>query len=205
MNKITKTSLTLSFLILASLVSATGAFANYGSAPDTSGQNGPASAPVCNNTVPGVPSFNFVRRVANNQIEIGWNATANATSWTVAYGNQPGKYIYGVSNFGNADSRSLKIGMLPTGVYYVVVKANNGCMPGSFSPERKMTVFASGNVLGAKTRTGTILGAKTTPGVTPSAGSPTGGVELSGTGTPTPTSGQGGNIFQRFFHFLFGR
>lgn len=116
--------------------------AGYGSAP---------SAPVCNNEKPGQASFSYVRRTTNNQIEVAWNSVDRATSWTIAYGVEPGKYIYGMADFGDSQSRSVTINMLPPGVYYLVIKANNGCMPGVFSSEKKITVYpGSNNVLGLR-------------------------------------------------------
>lgn len=146
--------------------------AGYGSSPSNDGGNGGSSAPsVCNNEVPGTPSFSFVRKSGANEIEIGWNKTDRANKWTVAYGKAPNQYIYGMSDFGDENSSSVKIGLLPPGVYYVALKASNGCMPGAFSAARKMTVTTGGQVLGAKTKRvavlGNVLGATATPAPTP--------------------------------------
>jgi len=185
------------------LLSAGPALAGYGSNPP-----GP---PVCNNEKPETPQFAFVRNSGNNQIEVGWNETKRADSWTIAYGKESGKYIYGMSNFGDNQSRSVKINMLPVGTYYMVIKANNGCMPGAFSGERKIRVFADGTVLGTKTtrafRLGSILGSKTEATVTPT---PTAGESV----TPTISGAEEKpqipeqpklNFFQRLIKWLLGR
>jgi len=200
-------ALSFSALIIGSLIlSATPAAAGYGSSP--SGGGGQSNdAPVCNNSVPGKTRVVFVRKSGNSQIEIGWNGVDTASTWTIAYGKESGKYIYGMSNFGDGNSRSVKINMLPPGTYYAVVKANNGCMPGPFSDERKITVFNSGNVLGAKAvkTGGQVLGTKATPSKTPTA---TGTNTPTETVDPTPTQGESGeslNFFQRIIRFFTGR
>jgi hypothetical protein len=202
---ITKSLVPFFVLLVGSALFAPSALANYGSNPGDNGHNNDAHPPYCGNKVPGVPAITFVRKSGNNQIEIGWNNASDATSWTVAYGRESGKYTYGVTNFGNSESRLLKIGMLPPGIYYLTIKANNGCMPGEFSHERKMTVTGGGSVLGARTTKGTILGAKVTPTAVPS-----GTVELSPSGTPSNdgsngASSQGGNFFQKILRFIFGK
>ncbi len=165
-NKIKFVGVTSASVLSVSLLSvfASSVFAGYGSSP--------ASAPVCNNSVPAKAAFSFVRKSGASEIEVGWNEVSGATSWTLAYGNQPGKYIYGMSNFGDNNSRSVNINMLPAGTYYAAVKANNGCMPGPFSDERKITVGANGSVFGIRTSRGSVLSRVTeTPAVV----------------TPTPT------------------
>ncbi|MEI8232921.1 MAG: hypothetical protein WCG44_04225 [bacterium] len=100
--------------------------------------------------------------------------------------------------------------MLPAGTYYIVVKASNGCKPGPFSDERKMTVTTGGFVLGAKTFRSAfpkVLGDSATPSVAPSV-EPT--MSPESTWTPTtlvaPTeSGSGLNWFQRLINKIFGR
>lgn len=152
-----KQILTLAFVFSAFFVFPIYTFAGYGSAP---------SAPVCNNEKPGQAYFSYIIKSASNQIEVGWNTVDRATSWTIAYGIESGKYIYGMADFGDNQSRSVNINLLPQGTYYFVIKANNGCMPGSFSPERKITVTGDGRILGTKTAKkslGVILGNRVTP------------------------------------------
>ena len=149
---------TLSVIALVFIFSAQTAFAGYGTAPNIN------QAPTCNKEKPGQANFTFVRKTGTNQIEVAWTPTDRATSWTIAYGPESGRYIYGMNDFGDNNSRAVNINMLPAGTYYLVVKANNGCMPGNFSPERKMTVSSNGTVAGARTyRFGSILGRTATP------------------------------------------
>jgi hypothetical protein len=195
----------IALLSLATLAfSASPALAGYGTSPAA------ASAPTCDNTAPAKPSFSFVRKAGASEIEIGWNATDKATKWTVAYGPEKGKYIYGLSDFGDENSRSVKISMLPQGVYYVVVKANNGCKPGPFSDERKVTVTAGGQVLGARTFrpfTGNVLGVKTAASPAPEV---TTAPSASVTSAPVATAPQAEtaeklNWFQRLVRFFTGK
>ena len=106
----------------------------YGTSP------GPAGAPICNSTAPKAPWPTSVKIVGSGAVEVTWGKVDNASSWTVAYGVKSGKYIYGLHNFGNGESRSVKIGSLPRGTYYFVVRANNGCAPGPFSAESRIAV-----------------------------------------------------------------
>jgi hypothetical protein len=131
-----------------------------------------------------------------------------ANSWTIAYGKESGKYIYGMTNFGDANSRAVNINMLPVGTYYLVVKANNGCMPGAFSGERKITVGSNGSVLGTTSRArGSVLGTIFTPKptATPSVEA-TITPQLTPSAEPTvaPTQTENLNFFQRLWKFIFG-
>ncbi len=130
-------SVVLAF-VLVFVLSTTPSLAGYGTAPNIN------KAPTCNSEKPGQAQFSFVQKSGRNQIEVGWNAVARATSWTIAYGTESGKYVYGMADFGNNQSRSVKINMLPAGTYYLVIKANNNCMPGNFSNERKIIVSQNG-------------------------------------------------------------
>ena len=69
-----------------------------------------------------------------------WDGVDRANSWTVAFGSESGKYIYGAHNFGDANSRGIRINSLPGYKYYFVLRANNGCMPGAFSAEKAITL-----------------------------------------------------------------
>lgn len=91
--------------------------------------------PVCTTAAPKVVWPFNAKAVGKNTVRLSWGAVDSATSWTVAYGSTSKKYVYGLSNFGNSDSRSVDISSLPGGTYYFSVRANSGCMPGPFSPE----------------------------------------------------------------------
>lgn len=120
-----------------------------------------------------------------------------------------------MNDFGDTNSRAVNINMLPAGTYYLVIKANNGCMPGNFSPERKMTVSSNGTVAGARTyRFGSILGRTTTPTPTPVASEEV----ITNIVTPTPVVAMPTsvikdiesepverlNIFQRIWRWIVG-
>ncbi|MEI6690279.1 MAG: hypothetical protein WCL07_00855 [bacterium] len=191
--------------VVAMALSASPALAGYGSTPSNT-----TGTPACNDEAPAKPTFSYVRKSGASEIEIGWNAADRATRWTVAYGNESGKYIYGSADFGDSASRSINISMLPKGVYYVVVKASNGCKPGPFSDERKVTVTADGSVLGTKTFrpfSGLVLGTKVTSSPTPApsatpeetVSSPT----PSASGTPATSESQL-NWFQKLIKYVFG-
>jgi len=201
---------TIALIALAFSMSSSAVMAGYGSSPSTGNNN---NAPTCNNEKPGQANFDYVRKLSNSQIEVAWSPVDKATSWTIAYGTESGKYIYGMADFGDSQSRSVNINMMPAGVYYLTIKANNGCMPGNFSPERKMTIFGNGYVLGSRTvrpTGGTVLGNN--------APTPTSTVGAAGaeepTETPTtettlkienpPAANGGGNVFQRLWRWLFG-
>ena len=180
--------------------------AGYGTSPASH------SAPVCNSQLPGNTWITNVSKTGQSQIEINWVGADRATSWTVAYGRESGKYLYGISNFGDNNSRAVNINMLPSGTYYMVIKANNDCMPGSFSPERKVIV---GNVMARTieyTRNGNIGTQVSFPALTtPEAVGDTTQVAPTATVTATPevrledpTPAPSLNIFQRIWKFLKG-
>ncbi len=98
------------------------------------------SAPSCNNIAPVAPSITSIKFSKRGVVNVNWNQVENASSWTIAYGLNSGEYIYGVSNFGDSNSRSINIGDLKTKKYYIALRANNGCQPGHFSPEWQVTV-----------------------------------------------------------------
>ena len=106
---------------------------------------GLAGAPVCNSTAPGTPSISTVKSLGGGTVELTWTNVTQASSWTVAYGTKSGVYVYGVSNFGDGSSRSIKISNLPSGRYYFVLRANNGCAPGAFSSEKNLSTSGSGS------------------------------------------------------------
>jgi len=112
----------------------------YGDTP-----SGPDRA--CHNSVPAKAWLYSAKSIKSGEVELKWDKVNDASSWTVAYGVQPGKYIYGVSNFGDSNSRSIDIKSLPSGKYYFVVKANNGCMPGAFSNEWPVVVKGRGSLV----------------------------------------------------------
>ena len=99
---------------------------------------GPASAPVCNTEKPQKAWLYRVKSLGKGKYQLFWDKADKATSWTIGYGTEPGKYIYGIHNFGDEKSRNLIINTFSGKKMYFVVKANNGCMPGEWSNEWKV-------------------------------------------------------------------
>lgn len=171
-------SVVLSGLLVFGFVSFVSA---YGTSP------GPAGAPICNSASPKAPWPTSVKLAGTGAVQVTWAKVDSASSWTVAYGVKSGKYIYGLHNFGDSTSRSVKIGSLPRGTYYFVVRANNGCAPGPFSAESRISVGGGGTTTAFITST-----------LTPTPKS--GGTTVIPTPTPrgttvTPTSNPKGGIF----------
>lgn len=103
-----------------------------------------AGAPTCSNVAPGKPTIGTIKSLGGGTVELNWLNVTQASSWTIAYGTKSGVYVYGVHNFGNSSSRSIKISNLPSGRYYFVLRANNGCAPGAFSIEKNLSTIGSG-------------------------------------------------------------
>lgn len=87
----------------------------------------PGSAPKITSAVVKSPS----------QITLHWTAAADPVSYyLVSFGVESGQYIYGSSNIGGQGTISYTVNNLLQGkTYYFVVRAGNGCAPGSFSNE----------------------------------------------------------------------
>jgi hypothetical protein len=98
---------------------------------------GPAGAPICTSEKPSKAWLYRVKTLGNGQYQLFWDKADRVTSWTIAFGVQPGKYIYGLANFGNDQSRNLIVNTFSNKTFYFVIKANNGCMPGDWSNEWK--------------------------------------------------------------------
>lgn len=81
------------------------------------------------------------RAIGNGQVRLNWVRSDRSTWYTIGYGLQPGRYIYGVSNTGNTDN--FTIGYLTPGRrYYFAVRGNNNGRPGPWSQE--WSVVANG-------------------------------------------------------------
>lgn len=72
-----------------------------------------------------------------HEITLTWtDATDPVSYYLLSYGLAPGEYIYGNPNLGGQGTTSYTVGGLTTGkTYYFVVRAGNGCTPGTFSNE----------------------------------------------------------------------
>lgn len=139
--KIMKHFLTLLFTGLIFLVFANSVYA-YGESSVIAGST--TEAPFCNNQAPGMPWPFTVESAGGDAVLLRWGSAERATSWTAAYGKNSGRYIWGISNFGNNLSRSVRLENLPAGRYYFVIRANNDCKPGPFSYELSTNVGQGG-------------------------------------------------------------
>jgi len=110
-----------------------------------------AGAPVCNAAKPGTPTILSAIRTGNSE-ELAWSAVANATYYSIVYGNIPGVNQYGVANTGNVTSYTIN-GLTPGVTYHFAVNAVNDCMPGD--PGTTAGTGTGGQVLGASTMAGT--------------------------------------------------
>jgi hypothetical protein len=108
-----------------------------------------------------------------HNITLTWTDAVDPVSYyLLSYGLAPGQYIYGNPDLGGQGTTSYTVGGLTTGkTYYFVVRAGNGCTPGTFS-----------NELSA------VAGETPTPAspASPNRGEPAGGPTPESTDTPTP-------------------
>lgn len=201
------------FLTSAILLSTSATVLAYGENADWT------KAPSCGNPAPAKPWLYSAKAVTGG-IDLNWTETRDASSWTVAYGVRSGVYPYGIDRFGNNGSRSVRLGSLPSGTYYVVLRANNGCMPGPFSDEKQVSVGGGGRAI--VTANTPLIPAgdpsnkpseQTTPKVTPQPTSSARRAVPTVTGatrpaSPTPVvtkgSGQSTSFFQNIINFFRG-
>lgn len=85
----------------------------------------------------GAPMLKSAVANSSGQITLTWTEVSDPVSYyLVAYGTESKKYIYGNPNVGGKGTTSFTVGNLANGTtYYFVVRAGNGCAPGSFSNE----------------------------------------------------------------------
>lgn len=121
------------------------------------------TAPGCSAEKPSKPWLYYSEFLGNGQVKLVWDKNDRASSWTIAYGAESGKYVWGIDRFGNGDLRSFTVNSLPAGTYYFVVRGNNGCMPGPFSNEVKVVAGAKKVIYtGTGTTTPVVVQPKTT-------------------------------------------
>lgn len=128
---------TLATLMGAAVLVAPSLVLGYGASSDE---------PDCEKTMPSVPWLYQAARKGVGSVDLVWHDASPVETWTVAYGTQSGKYLYGITEFGNSASRSVTINGLPSGTYYFVVRAQNGCAIGGFSNEKVVSVSRGGAV-----------------------------------------------------------
>jgi len=97
-----------------------------------------SSNSVCSDAAPGsTPQLVSAAPNGSDQITLTWtDATDPVNHYLLAYGTASGQYIYGNPNIGGQGTTSYDVGSLAKGTtYYFVVRAINGCNPGSYSNE----------------------------------------------------------------------
>ncbi|HUD09891.1 MAG TPA: fibronectin type III domain-containing protein [Patescibacteria group bacterium] len=145
----------------------------------------------CAYGTPGTPQLTSAVANGNSQIMLTWTDVANPVSYyLVSYGIAAGQYIYGNPNVGEQGTTSYTVGNLAKGTtYYFVVKAVNGCTPGSFSNEVSATT-AGGVAAATPTPTpDTSLDTTSQNNVAPTdTPTPTENIQPTTTPTPAPTS-----------------
>lgn len=102
--------------------------------------NDTTGVPSCGNAAPPKPWLYAAKAVGAGSVDLNWVENDNTNSWTLAYGLKSGVYPYGIDRFGDNNSRTIRVSNLPGGTYYFVIRGNNGCMPGPFSNEWKVSV-----------------------------------------------------------------
>ncbi|MBU1084923.1 fibronectin type III domain-containing protein, partial [Patescibacteria group bacterium] len=97
------------------------------------------------------------KSLVSGEVRLNWLKVSNADKYTVAYGVQPGTYIYGVNNVGNSDNFTVSY-LNPGQTYYFVVRGVNGCKPGAWSQEWSAVAPGTGRVsyTGGTTTGGTL-------------------------------------------------
>lgn len=147
-------------IIVAAILVAT-SFVSSGDAVMAYNQPSGWAAPPCNSEQPAKAWLYRVKSLGKGKYQLFWDKSDKASSWTIGYGTEPGKYIYGLNNFGNSESRNLIVNTYSNRKFYFVIKANNGCMPGEWSNEWKV-----GSVATTGTYTPTVKTEYTTPETT---------------------------------------
>lgn len=112
---------------------------NNGNGSSTSSSNTGTSCPSAK---PNAPTLNSVRR-SGTTATLTWTAVEFATHYTISYGVEQNKFIYGVPNTGNVTQ--FTVGSLdPNKTYFWEVRAVNNCAPSDASSMPR----GGGDVLG---------------------------------------------------------
>ena len=111
---------------------------------NSSNSSSSTSTSICSEQKPSSAPLIISANAGINEVTLNWDKAIDPVSYyLVAYGVEPGKYIFGNPNVGNKDTTSYSIQNLSGNTtYYFVVRAGNGCKPGDFSQE--VSVFVPG-------------------------------------------------------------
>ena len=98
----------------------------------------PTPSSVCIDPAPGgTVELKTASASGAHDITLTWTDASDPVSYyLLSYGIAPGQYTYGNPDMGGQGTTSYTVGGLTTGKqYYFVVRAGNGCTPGTFSNE----------------------------------------------------------------------
>ncbi len=119
-----------------------------GNGNDSSANTNSSNTSVCDSIKPGTPVLTSIKRIGSTAT-LSWNPVQNATHYSISYGVESGKYLYGVPNTGNVTQ--FTIGSLdPNKTYYWEVRAVNNCMPSDASSQPS-AARGGGDILGSST------------------------------------------------------
>ncbi|MBU3978812.1 fibronectin type III domain-containing protein [Patescibacteria group bacterium] len=88
------------------------------------------------------------RAIGNGQVRLNWVKSDKSSWYTIGYGLQPGRYIYGVSNTGDTDNFTIGY-LVPGRRYYFAVRGNNNGRPGPWSQEWSVVANGGNNTITA--------------------------------------------------------
>lgn len=98
----------------------------------------PTPASGCTDPAPGgLVELKTASPSGEYDVTLTWTDALDPVSYyLLSYGIESGKYLYGNPNMGGQGTTTYTVGGLTTGKkYYFVVRAGNGCTPGTFSNE----------------------------------------------------------------------
>ena len=98
------------------------------------GVGGASTSQVCSDSKPASSANLTATVLANSDVLLNWNHVPQYSSYLVAYGLNPGVYLYGNPNVGSSNTYTVG-SLVPGARYCFVVRAQNGCTPGDFSNE----------------------------------------------------------------------
>ncbi len=94
------------------------------------------------------------RATGQGEVRLNWLKANRANKYSVGFGVESGKYIYGSVDVGNTDHFIVRY-LAPGKKYYFAVKGVNDCMPGEWSREWAAVVGRGGLVTILTRTTGT--------------------------------------------------
>ena len=96
----------------------------------------------CSATTPSATTLS-IAGISENSVSLSWTEVSPVTHYLIAYGTDPGIYIYGNPNVGNVNNYTVR-GLSGGETYYFVVRGVNDCAPGPYSNEVSGTPSGGG-------------------------------------------------------------